>query len=99
MIGGSLACLDEARLKGERSLAEGEGFEGLGVLILKNLACFAYARTARSGEMPGSRNETGTVNGTDFYKTHSRRRNLRLGTATSKLSTSSWLTTKYASRS
>jgi hypothetical protein len=55
---------------GERNwkLAERVGFELLGVLILKNLACFAYARTARSGQKPGSRNEIGTVNGVDIVQ-------------------------------
>jgi hypothetical protein len=37
-------------------------FELHGLLILKNLADFRFAETARSGQKPGSRNEIGTVN-------------------------------------
>jgi hypothetical protein len=47
-------------------MAEGEGFDVLEVLILKDLACFRYSQTARSGQKAGSRNEIGTVNGASF---------------------------------
>jgi hypothetical protein len=43
-------------------MAEGEGFDVLKTLILKDLAYFRYSQTARSGQKPGSRNEIGTVN-------------------------------------
>jgi hypothetical protein len=59
-VNGGLCWLN--RRDGDELMAEGEGFDVLEVLILKDLANFRCSQTARSGQKAGSRNEIGTVN-------------------------------------